>query len=360
MNFNTYLLEVRAFGGQVNKKPMLDARASGISTWFNSLEEETVPDVLVLNEIMSEAAERLMKQLCSNEWEKNNDWLHGKSDSTFIPCARSSHFAFATLAVNPTSHISPQKNGGVVVLAKRGHEITEAYDEEFEDCSGSDCWANKGFWLVHMRKGTQPYWIVGTHTNAYEGPENVAKRTENFKQIRKAVVKRVEASARLVYAGDMNIMTDPYRDENGNRIRDAVETDGMLQELCAQPAGWHALEGFWLLLDTPLSTSVDVTKNHYVHNLPEEKRLGNQLFDWILVPSLGDRLTAPKSGKFQVVPVQSDRCFSSDLVKGQSTDDLSDHYGVFAELCYADSCPGRPSVKGHRGATGSLPSGPSC
>jgi len=188
----------------------------------------------------------------------------------------------------------------------------------------------------------------------------VAMRTSNFKQIRQALSERVDDSARLVYAGDMNIMTGPYVDENGKSVYDAVETNGMLQELRAQPAGWHVLEGFWLPLDTPLGTSCDVTKNHYLHNLPEEKRLGNQLFDWILVPSSGHRLTSPKSGKFQVVPVQSDRCFSSELVKGQSTDDLSDHYGVFAELCYADSCPGRPSVTGHRGATGSLPSGPSC
>eukprot|EP00959_Pyramimonas_sp_CCMP1952_P427712 8957765-Pyramimonas_sp.AAC.1 len=98
----------------------------------------------------------------------------------------------------------------------------------------------------------------------------------------------------------------PYVDENCNSTRDAVETDSVLQGVWAQHSGWHSLEGFWLSWGTPLCASVNVRKSIYVHKFPEEKRLGNPLFDWVLMLCLRDRLTAPKSGKLQVVPVQSD------------------------------------------------------
>jgi hypothetical protein len=60
-------------------------------------------------------------------------------------------------------------------------------------------------------------------------------------------------------------------------------------------------KGFWLPLDEALDISADVDLNHYINNLPDEKRLGSHQFDWNVVPGPGDRLATPISKRFQMV-----------------------------------------------------------
>ena len=97
--------------------------------------------------------------------------------------------------------------------------------------------------------------------------------------------------------------------------------------------------------------SVDVVKNHYISHHPDEIMRGNHVFDWVLVPDEGDRFEGPMTARYQFVPVQSDKCFFSTMSEGM-TDALSDHFGVFADMCYAESCSSGVVVEGHRGATG--------
>eukprot|EP00930_Biecheleria_cincta_P008220 TRINITY_DN109619_c0_g1_i1.p1 TRINITY_DN109619_c0_g1~~TRINITY_DN109619_c0_g1_i1.p1 ORF type:complete len:475 (-),score=41.67 TRINITY_DN109619_c0_g1_i1:119-1543(-) len=360
MNFNTFLLEVNAII-TVSSKSNLEDRAERIPFWFSSLADEEVPDVLVLNEIMSTGAERMLKNMCSQSWQKNNN---DGDNAKFIPCAASSKFAFATLAANPTSAASAQKCSGVVVLVKKGHEIVAAHDTKFKECSGGDCWADKGFWIVQLKKGTQTYWIVGTHTNAYEGTDKVKIRLSQFKHMRSRAEEIAGLGARVVFAGDMNILTDPYVDEKGNRVFEN-ETEGMLGALGASgapaSAGTWAPKGFWLPLDSPLRATADPTWNHFIHHDFSESRLGAQIFDWIITPGRGESLSSPAKATVQVVPMKADSCFKSEEAKGIYTDDLSDHFAVFAHLCYdADACPSLPQVVGHRGYRNRLPSGPDC
>jgi hypothetical protein len=51
----------------------------------------------------------------------------------------------------------------------QGHQMEHAHDESFSSCGSEDCFSKKGFWGVKMVKGTQPYWIIATHAQAYEG-----------------------------------------------------------------------------------------------------------------------------------------------------------------------------------------------
>lgn len=368
LNVNTYLLEVRVIGPVV-KKPNLRQRSEGIARWFNSLREDEVPDVVIMSEIMSWDAETMLQRICSSNWEKNSGDGHAK----FIPCEGSSKFGFATQVVNAAGSLNPKKEGGVVVLVKKGSEITAASDQVFSDCGSDDCMAYKGFWAVQMLKGTQKYWVFATHAQAYDGDSNIAIRRGQFRQMRAYADAHVENGARIVFGGDLNIFTGPYVDSNGNTITNKIETADMLSQLggpgAPATAGTVMPLGFWLRLDAPieapgsggLPASADARTNHYIYNLPDERRLGSHMFDWNVVPGSGDRLAAPASTNYQVLPMKDDRCFSSDLVSGQSTDDLSDHYAVYSELCYASGgCPGAPALSGKRGNSGRLPSGTSC
>jgi hypothetical protein len=116
LNYNTYLLEVRVVGPVV-KKPNMKERSEGITEWFLTLQDEEVPDVVVFTEIFSWDAETMVKNLCSQSWEKN----YSNGNAKFIACESSSPFSHATLQNNAQSNLSPIKGGGVVVLTKKVH-----------------------------------------------------------------------------------------------------------------------------------------------------------------------------------------------------------------------------------------------
>lgn len=166
------------------------------------------------------------------------------------------------------------------------------------------------------------------------------------------------------FAGDMNILTNPYFDKNGNREFEN-ETQGMLAALGTSRApasgGTWVPEGFWLPLNSPLTATADPARNHYIHHDSDESRLGAQTFDWIITPGRGDVLATPAKAKVQVVPVKADSCFQSEEAHGKYTDDLSDHFAIFAHICYdTNVCASLPQVSGHRGYANRLPSGPDC
>merc|ERR1712048_60385 len=145
-----------------------------------------------------------------------------------------------------------------------------------------------------------------------------------------------------------------------------LETAGMLDALGAPGApatgGTLVKEGFWMPLDTPLDVSWDARHNHFVghqYGPDDEAYEGSQMFDWVLAPGVNDRLASPKDMRRQVVPVLADECYSSEEAPGTFANDLSDHYGIFAQLCYQGPCPEVQEVIGHRGA-GQVPSSLYC
>merc|ERR1712087_550167 len=116
---------------------------------------------------------------------------------------------------------------------------------------------------------------------------------------------------------------------------------------------------------------------HYIFNDQGEYDLGDQHFDWVVVPSNGDKFQAPVEMKYQFLPMKNPAqgqetlptesaqdffslrgCFNSELEKTEYTDDLTDHYAVFAQICYSSNCPTLPQLKSI--GTNPLPSGPNC
>lgn len=248
--------------------------------------------------------------------------------------------------------------------------MTSSDDKTFDDCAGQTCLSARGFWAITIQKGSQKYWVVGTHAIAYM--KNDGLRQKQFKQIRQYIDKNVEDGARLVIAGDMNIATGPYKKliDGVEKVFVPNEYEPMLQTLghSGSPAmvGDLVPSGFWLPMDEPMNVTWHTSYNHFVAAHEENVMEGMQNYDWVIAPGAGDRLASPVKMRWQVVPVKSDECFATDesfFPKGSQTDDLADHYGVFAELIWTnDTEPSNVVVQGNRGAhqNGTFPTGPTC
>jgi hypothetical protein len=356
MIFNTYLIEQQLGVLALKTMPNVGERAEGIVKWFNSLSFEEVPDVLVLDEIMSDEGELLVRKICSDDFRRRSPFNGFKSK--FMKCCEGSHFAFTTVANNARYKHALFMSGGTVVLVKKGLEMTFAHDAKFDSLEGIDVMGGKGYWAVRARKASQPYVIIGTHTLAYG--KYWQNRLKQFAQMRKWVDDNVADGERLVYAGDMNIFTHNFTAPDGHRVEgDKLETAGMLKTLGAQGApvtgGTLVKKGFWLPLDQELDVTWDPEHNHLVGDYE-----GAHLYDWVLVPGPGDRLASPNQMRRQVVPVLADECYASEAKSGTTGNDLSDHYGVFAQLCYQGPCHQLQEVDGHRGANLSVPSPLNC
>jgi len=366
LTFNTYLLRINIVL-TIDEKPNLATRATEIFNWFKTLRTVEVPDVVVLQEIYAKEGQDLLQDICNKNWRKNSG-IFAHPHHHYLPCdVPNSPFGFATTCVNPTSGLNPVKTGGVVVLLKKGLELVSAEDVAYDDSAGQERFTKLGFWAIELMKGTQKYWAFGTHAIAYEHPDYIKIRQLQFKQMRKYIDEKVEDGARLAIAGDMNIFTGPYKDKD-QKLHIPAELEPMLENLGAgakAPAtvGEHVPKGFWLPLAANMSASADPVLNHVIAAIPDEARLGAQRFDSVIAPGPGERLTSPATMRFQIVPVKSDTCFVTEQTgypKGTKTDDLSDHYAVYAELRYAAAAPRCAVVQDHQGSKGSLPAGPTC
>lgn len=285
----------------------------------------------------------------------------------YIPCdAPSSPFGYATRCANPTAG-NVVKTSGIVVLVKKGIEMEgSTEDVRFRDCKGQTCLSARGFWAVRFRKGSQPYLFLGTHTIAYE--QYYETRLKQFQQIRRYIDGHTAGGDRVVIAGDMNVLTNDYVDDHGNTVHPA-EVPSMLNTLGGGPnapakAGANVPDGFWLKLNSPMTDSWIPETNHFINAVPEYVLDGPQRYDWILVPGPGDRLATPFGMRWQIVPVNAGTCYESETPgypAGTMTDELSDHYAVFAEIRWTSDAPDYTAVvQDHRGHSQTLPSGTTC
>lgn len=368
MSFNTYMLRINVVI-EADVASNIDVRGGKIATWFKTLRPEEMPDVLVFQEIYSVEAQEMMQTLCNPIWTKNEGVLGGHNHAPYIRCTASdSPFEYATRVLNPRSATTVVKTGGVVVLVKKGIHMTSSDDQEFPDCAGSECFTAIGFWAVTIQKGTQKYWVFGLHAIAWF--ENAELRQKQYAQMRRYIDENVEDGARLVMAGDMNVATGPYvaTHDGVDQVFVPNEFEPMLQTLgySGNPATVGELQanGFWLPLEQPMDATWDPRYSHVVAATKSRRDEGLQSYDWVIAPGSGDRLATPVSMRYQVVPVKSDECFvttESSYPEGTKTDDLSDHYGVFAELLWTNDTEwSGVVVRGHLGANGTIPSGPFC
>lgn len=349
-NYNTYLLEV-SIGVRFAGKPNLEERADGIAEWFSSLSPAEMPDVVVLNEVYAYPAERLLQRIACKAWSKNRPI--GGHARTFMDCDPESKFGAVTQVVNATYVMNPIKEGGVVILSKRGLEMLRAEERVFAAKSGSDALSFKGFWAVQLMKQGQPYWVLGTHAQAWQGADKAVVRNEQFKEMRAFVEQNVGDGGRVCFAGDMNTSMEG-EDTEMCRSFGYAGAPGVVGERISR--------GFWLKLDDDLDFSMDSQRNHYSYASEHDRIHGSQRLDWIVAPGAKDRLATPTIMRHQYVPVKGNQYMASEAIrdpstkKGTPTDDLSDHYGVYAQLWFGEgSCPEVVPVEGHRGVVGRLP-----
>lgn len=95
-------------------------------------------------------------------------------------------------------------DGGVVIVSR--YPIVNQAQYVFPDCSGTDCFADKGVNYVEVIKNGQAYHVFATHTASFDTDTAREYRQRQFKQIRAlAQSLNIPANETVVYSGDFNV-----------------------------------------------------------------------------------------------------------------------------------------------------------
>ncbi|MDF1630049.1 MAG: sphingomyelin phosphodiesterase [Alcanivoracaceae bacterium] len=95
-------------------------------------------------------------------------------------------------------------DSGVLVVSR--YPIVATADFIYPDCSGTDCFADKGIIYAEVIKGGKAYHVTSTHTASFDTAEARALRQEQFQQIRALVDAQNPASFDAVMmGGDFNV-----------------------------------------------------------------------------------------------------------------------------------------------------------
>lgn len=95
-------------------------------------------------------------------------------------------------------------NGGVAIVSR--YPIAQADYFVYPGCTGTDCFADKGFVRAEIIKDGQAYNLVGTHTASFDTQAARDLRQEQFQQMRQHIENaQVPAFDAVLYGGDFNI-----------------------------------------------------------------------------------------------------------------------------------------------------------
>ncbi len=95
-------------------------------------------------------------------------------------------------------------NGGVVAVSRWPIAAQDVHI--YPDCTGDNCFANKGFIYFEIIKQGKAYHVLGTHTNAYNGTQDRQVRLSQLGQMGSYPNSHgVPAAEPVVYAGDLNV-----------------------------------------------------------------------------------------------------------------------------------------------------------
>ncbi|CZF77923.1 sphingomyelin phosphodiesterase [Grimontia marina] len=95
-------------------------------------------------------------------------------------------------------------DGGVVIVSR--YPIVNETQFIFPDCSGTDCFADKGVNYAEIIKGGKAYHVFATHTASFDTDTAREYRQRQFQQIR-ALANSLDISANdtVIYSGDFNV-----------------------------------------------------------------------------------------------------------------------------------------------------------
>ncbi|WP_076589560.1 sphingomyelin phosphodiesterase [Vibrio ostreicida] len=95
-------------------------------------------------------------------------------------------------------------DGGVMIVSR--YPIVNQAQYVFPDCSGTDCFADKGVNYAEVIKGGKAYHVFATHTASYDTDTARTNRQRQFKQIRAlATSLTIPDHETVVYSGDFNV-----------------------------------------------------------------------------------------------------------------------------------------------------------
>lgn len=95
-------------------------------------------------------------------------------------------------------------DSGVLVVSR--YPIVKTADYIYPDCSGTDCFADKGVIYAEVIKNGKAYHVTSTHTASFDTDEARALRQVQFQQIRSLVnAQNIPSVDAVLFGGDFNV-----------------------------------------------------------------------------------------------------------------------------------------------------------
>ncbi|WP_339386401.1 sphingomyelin phosphodiesterase [Vibrio caribbeanicus] len=95
-------------------------------------------------------------------------------------------------------------DGGVTIVSR--YPIVNQTQFVFPDCTGTDCFADKGVNYAEIIKGGVAYHVFATHTASYDTSTAREYRQRQFKQMRQlASTLNIPKNEAVIYGGDFNV-----------------------------------------------------------------------------------------------------------------------------------------------------------
>ncbi|MFP5383017.1 MAG: sphingomyelin phosphodiesterase [Gammaproteobacteria bacterium] len=115
-------------------------------------------------------------------------------------------------------------DSGVLVVSR--YPIVNTADYIYPDCSGTDCFADKGVIYAEVIKGGKAYHVTSTHTASFDTEEARALRQEQFQQIRALVdAQNIPAFDAVMMGGDFNVNKLLWPQDYAQMLVNLVATD---------------------------------------------------------------------------------------------------------------------------------------
>lgn len=194
-----------------------------------------------------------------------------------------------------------EQDGGVIIVS---HWPIESQDQILykDDCSGTDCLADKGVLYARINKKGYRYHIFGSHTQADSGSEDISVRKKQFKILKSFIdAKNIPSNEPVIIAGDLNVDKTRYFSE----YKDMLNT---------------------------LNASQPATKGHSYSFDPKTNDLASsgpsEYLDYVLY---SNKHPAPKQAYNDVRMIRSDEEWK-EFTWEDAMWDLSDHYAVFGRF----------------------------
>lgn len=113
-------------------------------------------------------------------------------------------------------------NGGVAIVSR--YPIGRTEQVVFPDCTGTDCFADKGFVYAEVIKQGRAYQVLATHAASFDSDEARQMRQAQFQLMRQFVErKNFSIADTVLYGGDFNV----------NKLKFADDYQAMQQNLNA-------------------------------------------------------------------------------------------------------------------------------